>query len=164
MFDIITLGSATIDVLVKAKNEKLKHNHHTDIAYHLGEKILVDDIEFTTGGGGTNTAVAFSRLGLKTAFLGVISHDLNGEFIAKELVKENVEFLGVVKPGKPGYSVILPSSSDRTILSFKGINDQLNWEDVHPDSINTKFLYISSMLGNSFKTAERLAFYARKKE
>jgi len=159
MYDIITLGSASVDVLVKTKGEILKHGNHTDIAYHLGDKFLIDDLIFSTGGGGTNTAVAFSRLGLKTGFIGCIGHDANGELIAKELRKENVEFLGKVKQGKTGYSIVLPGHSDRTILTFKGVNNNLEWSDLHLP-LETKWLYISTMLDQSLKTAEKLAFHA----
>ena len=76
MYDIITIGSASIDVFVKAKNDVEKHKGHYDILYHLGEKELVDKINFSTGGDGTNTAVAFSRLGLKTGFIGVVGDGL----------------------------------------------------------------------------------------
>lgn len=162
MFDVITLGSATIDILVKSKNEKVKHNNHTDVAYHLGEKILIQDLEFTTGGGGTNAAVAFSRLGLKTGFVGVLSHDLFGEFIARELKKENVEFLGLIGQGKPGLSIVLPSSGDRTILNYRGLNDMIEIDDLHLSLLSTKWLYISSVLGKSLKSAEKLCQLTRK--
>jgi len=164
MFDIITLGSATLDILVKSKGEIRAHteNHHKhiDIAYHLGSKILIEDVEFNSGGGGTNTAVAFSRLGLKTAFLGVLGLDVNGEFVALELRRENVEFLGKAKQGKTGLSIILPGKNDRTILAFKGVNDLLYWHDIHLP-LETKWLYVSSMLGESFSTAEKLIEYAK---
>lgn len=164
MFDILTLGSATLDILVKSKGEirahKKNHHQHLDIAYHLGSKILIEDLEFNSGGGGTNTAVAFSRLGLKTAFLGVLGHDVNGEFVALDLRKENVEFLGKVKQGKTGLSIILPGKNDRTILAYKGVNDLLYWHDIHLP-IETRWVYISTMLGESFNTAEKLAFYLK---
>jgi ribokinase len=162
MFDIITLGSATIDILVKSKNEKIKHNNHQDIAYHLGEKILINDLEFTTGGGATNTAVAFSRLGLKTGFIGILSNDLFGEFIAKELRKEKVEFLGLIGQGKPGISIILPGFGDRTILNYRGLNDLIEVDDLHLSMLNTKWLYISSVMGKSLKAAEKLCNLTRK--
>ena len=80
MYDIITLGSATTDIFVKTKikPEIKKHDGHTDMAYHLGDKLLIDDLKITTGGGGTNAAVGFSRLGLKTAYIGAIGNDANG--------------------------------------------------------------------------------------
>ena len=64
MLDVICMGSSTIDLFVKI-NHKFK-------SCEAGEKILVDGLDYETGGGGTNSAVALSRMGLKTAFLGKI--------------------------------------------------------------------------------------------
>lgn len=165
MYDIITLGNATLDVLVKAKSESghsKKQNKHQDVLHHFGEKIPINDIVFTTGGSGINSAIAFSRLGLKTAFIGCLGLDINGEILAKELKKENIEFLGRVKPGNTGYSVLIPSSHERKILTFSGVNNNLEWTDI-PLSLETKWLYISSPQGETFKTAEKLVSFAKKK-
>src|SRR3989344_1783140 len=163
MYDIITIGSATLDVLVKAKQELKHHQNHTDILYHLGDKVLIQDLEFSTGGGGTNTAVAFSRLGLKTGFVGVLGKDPNASTILDELKKEKVDFLGNIKPGSTGYSVILAGEKDRTILVFKGVNNSLDLKDIRMQSLDCKWLYISSMLGKSYNTALKLASIAKRK-
>lgn len=161
MYDIITIGSATVDVLVESKNEIKKDRGHYDVAYHLGEKILIKNIHFTTGGGGTNTAVAFSRLGLKTGFIGCVGNDANGEMILRELYDEGVEFLGKVKEGNSGYSVILPTRKDRTILAYKGVNNELEVNDA-PRLIETRWIYLSSMLGRSWKSAVKIVNSAKK--
>lgn len=163
MHDIITVGSANLDVLVKTKSETLKHREHFDLCYHLGEKVLVSRVLSFTGGGGTNTAVAFSRLGLKTAFIGCLGGDVNGKIIMQELKKEKVLFLGKIKKGETGYSIILPGRGDRTILVCKGINDRLKFSDINLTKLKTCWLYISTMLGESFKATEKLASFASKK-
>ena len=66
-YDIITVGSSTVDVFAHtdpSQAELLRVHDHTDVAYPLGAKILIKEIHFFTGGGGTNCAVSFSRLGL----------------------------------------------------------------------------------------------------
>ena len=93
MYDVITVGSATLDVFAKTRFSELikiiDPKGETDlIAFPSGSKILVDELEFTTGGGGTNTAVAFSRLGHKVAFVGKLGQGTNSEFINKDLKKE----------------------------------------------------------------------------
>src|SRR3989338_8215460 len=98
MYDIITVGSATVDVfahtdfseVIKIKEPKGEIDL---IAYPLGSKLLIKELRFTTGGGGTNTAVAFARLGLKTAWIGKLGDDGNADVIVKELEKDNVEVL-----------------------------------------------------------------------
>ncbi|MBS3090914.1 carbohydrate kinase family protein [Candidatus Pacearchaeota archaeon] len=163
MYDIITIGSARVDVIVKTKGpiKKIENKKHHDIAHHLGEKLLIEDLLFTTSGGGTNSAIAFSRLGLKTAFVGCIANDMNGEFVAKELKKENVEFLGKVKQGQTGYSVIIPGRNESTILRYKGVNNSLLFQDIH-FPLETKWLYISSLPEESFEAIEKIALEGKK--
>jgi ribokinase len=156
MYDIITIGSATTDIFVKTENEIRKHNHHTDVCYHLGDKLLIKDIFIATGGGGTNTAVAFSRLGLRTGFIGAIGDDANGQIVLDELRKEKVDFLGNIKKGNTGLSIILAGKEDRVVLAYKGVNNYLDLKDINMGLTHTKWLYVSSMLDESFDTVKKL--------
>ncbi|MBW3023166.1 carbohydrate kinase family protein [Candidatus Woesearchaeota archaeon] len=165
MYDIITVGGATEDVFIKTKNpEIIKKNKLKEVCYPVGTKILVDEIFFDTGGGGTNSAVAFSRLGIKTGYLGKLGTDPSARNILEQLKKEKVGFIGKRKNGMTGYSVILIGiEKDRTILTYKGAVDDLKKGDVDFNKLKkAKWLYISSMIGESFKTAEKIAEFARK--
>jgi len=117
---------------------------------------------YTTGGGGTNTAVAFSRLGLRTGFVGVLGNDANGQMILHELKKEKVDFLGGLKKGNTGLSIILPSHDERVVLAYKGINNKLEWKDINHGLLHAKWLYISSMLDESFETVKKLVSKVKK--
>ena len=162
MYDIITVGGANVDVFLKTKSETITHKNHKDICYRLGEKLLVDRLILKTGGGGSNTAAAFSRLGLKTAYLGILGKDIYGELIEKEFKKEKVDFLGKTKKGNTGYSIILPTATDRTILVFKGVNNELSWNDVPQNKIKAKWIYMSTLLEKGLKTLKKLSVYAKK--
>ncbi|MGV8086057.1 MAG: carbohydrate kinase family protein [Candidatus Woesearchaeota archaeon] len=165
-YDIITVGSATVDVFIHtdpSQTEILNVHRHKDIAYPLGAKILINEMHFFVGGGGTNAAVAFSRLGLKTAFLGKIGKDDNGKTISDCLFKEKIDFIGSYGPIS-GYSIILDSiAEDRTIFAYKGCNDNLKSNDFKFESINSKWLYLSSMMKDSFNTQKSIVEYAKKK-
>lgn len=165
MYDIITVGSATVDVFVKtsSKNVKIMNVPEHDVCYPIGSKILIDDLHFDTGGGGTNTATAFARLGFKTGWVGKLGSDANSATILEAVRKEGIDFLGSQNEGFAGYSVILAGiGNDRTILAFKGINDQLSSNDFDWNSLNTKWMYFSSMMNSSWKTLETLAKFAQK--
>jgi ribokinase len=169
MYDVITVGSSTVDVFAKVESEliKIKTVHHTDelIAYPCGTKILINDLEFLTGGGGTNTATSFSRLGLKTAYLGKIGNDNNSKLILNMLKREKIDFVGKKSKGVSGYSIILDSlENDRTILAYKGVNNSLEYKEINLNKIKTKWFYFSSMMGKSFETLERLAELAAYKK
>ncbi|MEM4397013.1 MAG: carbohydrate kinase family protein [Candidatus Woesearchaeota archaeon] len=167
MYDVITVGSSTIDVFAKVVSEliKIKSIKETQelIAYPSGSKILINDLVFLSGGGGTNTAVSLSKAGLKIAYLGKIGNDANSSMILKELKKEKVSFIGVKAKGMSGYSVILDSlEGDRTILTYKGVNDFLHFKEINLKKLKTKWFYFSSMVNESYKTLEKLADYAEK--
>ena len=73
-FDVITFGSAVVDVFVDTDVSEKKNF----ISYPVGSKILIKDLKIDVGGGGTNSGVAFSRLGLKTGYIGKLGDDENG--------------------------------------------------------------------------------------
>jgi len=167
MYDIITVGSATVDVFAHTKSELIKIKTSSSeeelIAYPSGSKILIKELRFTTGGGGTNTAVSLARLGHKTAYLGSLGNDENGRRILDLLKKEKIDFIGKLTNDATGYSIILDSiEHDRTILTYKGANDKLKFSDINLKKLKTKWFYFSSMISKSFKALEKLAEFAEK--
>ncbi len=166
-FDVVTVGSATLDVFASAAANEIiiRENGEEEefIAYESGTKILIKELDFFIGGGGTNTACSFSRLGLKTGFIGKLGNDENGKHILSMLKKSRVEFLGAIdKRHKSGYSIVLDSEDDRTILTHKGANDYLSYKDTRLDQIKTKWLYFASMTHKAYKTLEKMALFAKK--
>ncbi len=160
-FDVITFGSAVVDVFVNTDISEKKNF----ISYPIGAKILIKELRFDIGGGATNTAVAFSRFGLKTGCICGIGDDSDGEEILSLLKKEKITFLGKQKKtAKSGYSIILDSKEkNRTILTYKGVNDNLSLSEINLKKIKTKWLYYSSLLGKSFETQKKLARILKKR-
>lgn len=167
MFDVITIGSATVDVFAYTESSEVikfveSKTEHDFIAYPGGEKIVIDKLDFKIGGGGTNTAVSFSRLGLNTAYLGKLGNDENGKKVLDLLNDENIKFIGSTF-GQTGYSIVLDSfAHDRTILTYKGANNELSQSDVVLSSLHTKWLYASSMMGTSFETLKTVISFIKK--
>jgi ribokinase len=166
MFDIICVGSATVDAFLSTGDRLFQKTraHKNLVRVPFGTKILVDKLMFSTGGGGTNTSVGFSRLGFRAAFIGRVGMGTNSERIVRELEKEGVDTCFVVrKKGRTGFSVILDAKGhDRTILAFKGSNNELYYQNISKKMLKTKWFYFSSMMGNSFKTLLKLADFAKK--
>lgn len=153
-YDIVTFGSAVVDTFVHTDVSE----SHNFMHYPVGAKILIKELRYDIGGGGTNTAVAFSRLGLSTGCICNIGDDMEGKNILECLKKESVDFLGkIVKKEKSGYSVILDSKGgERTILTYKGANNDVSIKDISK-KLNTKWIYYSALLGKSFETQKTLA-------
>lgn len=169
MYDIITVGSSTVDVFARTKNPELikiiTSKGETDLlAYPTGSKILIEELQSTTGGGATNTAVALSRLGHKVACISKTGCGANAQKIKKHLKKDKVDSLLICnKKARTGYSIILDSlEHDRTILAFKGSNNDLKFSEINLNKLKTKWFYFSTMMGEAFKTLEKLAKFAEK--
>lgn len=169
MYDVITVGSSTVDAFAKTNFSELikimRPEGETDfLAYPTGAKILIEELRFTTGGGATNTAVSLARLGHKVAFLGKLGGDENADFIIKKLKKEKVDIIASKGKGLSGYSMILDSlEHDRTILAYKGANNEFKYKDIPLKKIKTRWLYFSAMMGKSFEALEKLSVFAKKK-
>ena len=152
-FEVVCFGSAVIDAFVKTDFKEDSKN----IIIQFGCKMLMKDLYFEIGGGGTNTSVAFSRLGLKTGYIGKVGNDKNGEGILDLLKKEKIIFLGnKVKEETSGFSVVLISENlNRSILTYKGINNEINNEDIK--KFRTNWLYLSSLMGKSLESQMNLS-------
>lgn len=164
MYDVITVGSATIDCFVETGKKLFKtlHKNHGEIVFvPFGSKITVEDMEFLTGGGGTNTAVSFARLGLKVSMIGKFGGS-QAKQIFEELKKEKIDTSLIVNGDDVGFSVVLDAKAkDRTILTHKGSNDKLSFKEVNKSKIKTRWFYFASMVGESYNTLEKLAVFAK---
>lgn len=158
-FEVVCFGSAVLDVFVKTNFKEDSRN----IIIPFGCKMLMEDLFFEIGGGGINTAVAFSRLGLKTGYVGKVGDDKSGGNILDLLRKERITFLGnKVKEETSGFSVVLISRElNRSILTYKGINDSISDKDIK--NFQTNWLYLSSMMKKSFQEQINLSRKLKKK-
>lgn len=155
MFDIITIGSATRDVLLKAEGFEIRKHEDspsgTEQCFPLGSKIEIKEMVFATGGGAANAAVTFARQGLKTACISTVGEDINGKEILEELKKEKIQtkYFQKHKDGHTAYSVILVyPSAERTILSYKGEGQHFDAGKVPFNKLKSKWLFINSLGGN----------------
>jgi len=165
MYDIICIGSSTVDCFVSTGSRLFQKAHHNHVIVPFGTKILIDDVQFSTGGGGTNTAVGFSRLGFKTAIISSMGLGTNSQRIFRELKKEKIETSLLVrrKGLRTGFSVVLDAKGhDRTILAFKGSTNDLEINEINKEKLHAKWFYFSSMVDKSFQVLEYLSGYALK--
>ncbi|MCX6707017.1 MAG: carbohydrate kinase family protein [Candidatus Woesearchaeota archaeon] len=169
MYDIITIRSATVDAFVKTSMEELidiktPTSEQELTCYPLGAKILIKELQFMTGGGGTNAAVSFARLGLKTAYAGNLGKDESADRILSELKKEHIDFIGTMdKKAKTNFSVVLNSiGHDRSILVYRDSSENLDFGKLNKPKMKAKWFYFSSMTGNSFEAGLKLMDYGAK--
>ena len=89
----------------------------------LGSKLEIDQITFSSGGGGANASVTFARQGLKTACIAVVGDDVQGRAVVDLLNREGVDtsYIQHHNDNITAYSVVVVADNgERTILSYKG--------------------------------------------
>jgi ribokinase len=169
MYDIITFGSAAQDIHVKSEAFKVLKDDKDfktgeGICLSLGSKIDVEDVIFSSGGGGTNTATTFAKQGFKTAFCGAIGVDISGLEIVRELKHLRIDTKFVVKKKEKhtNYSIIISSAGeDRTILVYRGASDVLSGKDIQWKKIKkTKWIYLAPLAGLLCDTFEEIVNFA----
>jgi len=152
MHDVITIGSALVDIFISSKDFHLKIEASALwLCEKYDEKIEVDSFKVTTGGGGSNTAVGFSRLGFKTGVVAELGIDSWSELILNDFKEENVDtsLLVLERKEETGGSVILSApDGGRTIMVHRGAASMLDAKDI-PDHalIDTKWIHLSSISG-----------------
>lgn len=166
MFDIISIGSATRDIFIGADDFKsIKSSDFSTgegLCLPLGSKTEINKIVFTFGGGGSNAAVTFARQGLKTACIGVVGSDLNGQEVLNELAGEGIEtgYFQKHNDDFTAYSIILVhGSGERTILSYKGEGQHFDVDKIAFDELKTKWLFLDS-LGGHYDLLEKAVNWA----
>src|SRR5687768_517695 len=122
MYDIISIGSATGDVLIKSKGIVVGKSDMFPTGVEqrmpLGSKLEIDQIAFSTGGGGANAAVTFARQGMRAASIAVVGDDVQGRAIVDLLGREGVDtsYIQHHNDNITAYSVIMVADDgERTI-------------------------------------------------
>lgn len=148
MYDVISIGAATVDVFVKSEVFNVQKKLLTLSASSKNE---VDQSLFCSGGGATNSAVSFSRLGLKSACVSLIGQSHLNNFIFDDLKKDKVDSSFIIQNKKDitDFSVILVApDGSRSILTNRGKYGleakHFKWSLLK----KTKWLYITSLEGN----------------
>ena len=88
--EIITIGSATIDVFIECDSANIvsvsSKDRSTDfMSFAYGSKLEVEGFSSETGGGGINTAANFANLGFKTSAIIKLGSDFARKNILKKI-------------------------------------------------------------------------------
>ena len=169
MFDVITIGSATRDVILESDKfvtlSSKKFNNGIGECVALGSKIELDNIIFTTGGGATNAAATFGSLGFQVATIIKIGNDSPGKDVVEDLSRFGVstKYVRVTKNGGTAYSILLTmKDGERTALVHRGVSRSFTQKDIDWNGCkNTKWIYLTS-LGGNFELSKKIIEHANK--
>ncbi len=169
--NILTIGGATLDIFINIEEKQSLeiHKDHQTKSYIMlpdDSKIEVSNVNYSTGGGATNSAASFSRLGFCTSIICKIGNDYGGKLVKQKLDEEKVTTSSIIIDAQEmtGTSYILPSlQGNRTILAYRGSNTAMNREDISFDQfINQDLFYITSLSGRSSQLLSPIAQEAKK--
>ncbi|MHA1343907.1 MAG: carbohydrate kinase family protein, partial [Promethearchaeota archaeon] len=134
IFDLITIGSCTLDCIIKISDilrfelmDKDIVKKYTAIEY--SRKLNIEAVNFVPGGSGANIACNCSMLGLKAAYIGIIGKDFAAQACLEDMKNRGVDLSQVIQTNEDNtaYSIILRTEwgKDRSILAYKGANNLL---------------------------------------
>ncbi len=173
MFDVITIGSATMDVFVESDDANIVSvdsvNKKSEfMSYPYGAKIEINEFSSRVGGGGVNTACNFANLGFKTSAIFKIGKDIYSDGILNFFGNKNVDLSNIIQDESlsTGFSIILVSfQGDRTVLAHRGANAKIKKSDINFEAIKeSKFLYIAPLNGDSTKVLDDIVNFASENE
>lgn len=172
MFDIITIGGATLDFFVNTSKDSIMElrslagiKEYFCLGY--GDKIEIDKSSFHIGGGAVNTAVNFATQGLSTSLLVKTGAGHISDYLLSKVRSRNVDTSCVIraKDQRTGFSIILTSfEGDRTVLMQRGANSTLVKDDIDWEALShTKAIYCSALSNASEKVLPDISDFCQRK-
>lgn len=162
MHDFVAIGDIVTDAFIRLKDASVScdvNREHCTITMAFGDKIPYESVEIVKAvGNSSNAAVSTARLGLKSALVTNMGDDQNGLGCLGSLKKDNVatDFVSIHRGKETNYHYVLWYEDDRTIL----VKHQ-EYERTFPDIGSPKWLYLSSLGGNTLPYHKQVAEYLK---
>ena len=155
-YDVVTVGAAVLDIFMKS--DKFKVVSSGDIPGGIamcevyGGKMEVEQVEIVSGGGASNCAVSLAKKELKTAIVAEMGNDPQSLLIHRDLEEAGVDTRFLVQEAgeTTAVSVILiAEDGGRSIMVHRGASAMLTKHDLPWEELETRWMHISSLGGNT---------------
>jgi len=166
-YDVISIGDVGEDIFVTPEDSLIQKSSRfssgKSLTFELGEKINLEKVSFHIGGSAGNTAIAFSRLGLRAAIVSSLGFDSIAEKVINRLSDEKVsiDYLDQSAKRCSNFSVIFNFGSERTIFVYHGLTDYSKIKI--PKNLSTEWLYVSPLGDNYQKILDQIVTYSSQK-
>lgn len=145
MFDLISVGDATIDNFVQIHDAELKCNLNKtqcQLCIEYGDKISVDKLTHLVAGNAANNAVGGARLKLRSAIYVNVGSDPAGRQIVDKLKEEGVStrYIQINEGKESNLSTVINFQGERTILVY-----HQPWKYHLPDPDSARWVYFTSL-------------------
>jgi sugar/nucleoside kinase (ribokinase family) len=153
---VLTIGGATQDIFIKHTQAEMLHRQteseiHSFLLLEEGKKLDVEQVQYHTGGGATNSAVSLARLGFTAAACFKTGTDYQGNFIFQQLQQEGIDtsFAHQVTDSTTSVSFILSCpSGDRIALVYRGAGKTLTLHELPLEQLSVfDQVYITPLSG-----------------
>jgi len=179
MLDVVTIGSATLDIFLKSDQFTIdRHDNGVYLCERYEGKIEAQELVMVSGGGATNSAVSYARKGLSVAPIIEMGRDPAAEMILLDLAREKVDLsLVIQEPDETtAVSAILfsgkPKGSDlskdlilsgNSIVTYRGASRQLTASDIPFDKLGmilkpNGWIHLTSVAGDMELVEEVLSW------
>jgi len=157
-YDVITFGSLTQDIMFYTDDAVLIKNpkdllRQELIAFEYGAKIRSEQVSFAFGGGGSNTAVSFSMMGLKVAVVGRTGQDRFGDEYFRNFTNHKVDTSLIERDSNKGsgFSFIINYGdfNEHVIFSYRGANNNFDATNSKFKIRNSKWYYVAALSQNN---------------
>lgn len=156
-FDTLSIGSATLDIFLKSSEFAVQPGKDPStgekisiLSLRYGSKMNVEEFALQSGGGATNTAVGFARLGLRAGVIAEIGIDAAAPVILQDLEREGVSTDLLVQEQSEQTAVsalLIAADGGRSVATGRGAAQMLTVSDLPLERIRTHWVHMSS-IGN----------------
>lgn len=166
MKKVLTIGGAVHDIFIEYKDpERGIWKGDNCLMIPEGRKTEVTALSHFSGGGATNSAVSFKRLGFEVASFFKVGADEAGEFVVDDVKNEGIDVSHalVTEQASTGTSFILQSpTGNHAILVDRGANLTLIDKELPLDLIRSvDQLYVTSLSGSTSRLLPIIAKIAK---
>jgi len=159
--DVVSIGDIVTDAFIKLiDDEAITYENEEGkwLAMKFGTKLPFDHAEIIEAvGNAANSAVAFARLGLNSAFVTNVGGDSHGRDMINALHKNGVDtrFVRINPDKKSNYHYVLWYKDERTIL-IKHEEYDYHWPHLRPNE-TPKWVYFSSISEHAIEYHDQVA-------
>ncbi len=144
MKKIITIGGATQDIFI--------HHEAVDFAHLTSCKIEVSGLHRATGGGATNSAVSFKRIGFDVTTFFKVGNDYAGNAVITDLKHAgiNLDYSIQTSSAPTATSFIIRHTNECIVFVYRGANMTIAEDEIPYQAFEKKdCAYITSLSGLS---------------
>jgi len=136
-YDVLVVGDVNVDIVIGGMA----------VLPALGTEELGEEFDFRGGGSSGNCAVALARIGVRTAFMGLLGKDPFGDFLVDNMRTLGVgtEYIRRTDRVKSGVTVSLSLAHDRAFATYLGTLGALCYDDLELGALaHARHLHLGS--------------------